>query len=289
MSQEVDQLFIDIFESDVHHAYQRQGAKFETMVRVGGMGEGKRVWFPTIQKKKTTTKARHAELQIADRGESGVWCNLTDTYTEPDFVDDLDEMKTNVAVRQEYSMDHAWALGRQTDQQIITALEASTNATTATGVLTLAKVNEVYVAFGNNAVPWDGMRYMAVSAKGWTDLMAISQFSDADFVPPNEMPFRSAAGTAKNWMGFKIFTQEGGVDADGNADDGALSLSTNTRTCLAWHKRAIGFHRQEGPKTTTGWENLRQGWSIVSRQCCGAVMIDSAAVYEILIDESATP
>lgn len=288
MSQTVDALFIDMFEREVHHAYGRDGARLENMVRQGGSGPGKRVWFPKIGKKKTEAKARGAEVSIQDRGETGVWCNLVDDYTPADLIDALDELKTNVALRQAYTRDHAGALGREADNKIITAMAGVSNATSGTGVITLAKINEVFAYFGNNAVPFDGERYLAVSAKGWTDLMAIPQFSDADFVPANEMPFRAGAGTMKRWMSFNIFVQEGGY-TDGVADAGTLPLSTNTRTSIAWHRNGVGYHKQSGPNTKADWENLRQAWSIVSSQCCGAVVIDSTSVYKVLHDETATP
>ena len=289
MSQSVDQLFIDMFEAEVHHAYQREGAKLESLVRHGGSGQGKRVWFPKIQKKKTTTKARHAQVQIQDRGETGVWCNITDDYTEADMIDALDELKTNVALRQEYSKDHAWALGRKADDKIITAIDASTNTTATAGVINLAKVNEVFTYFGDHGVPVDGNRYGAVSAKGWTDLMAIPQFSNADYVPESELPFRGGADTAKRWFTFMWFVQEGGVDADGDPDAGALPKTGDIRNSLCWHRRSVGYHKQAGPATKTDWENLYQAWSIISSQACGSILIDETGTYKLAHDETATP
>jgi hypothetical protein len=289
MSLSVDQLFIDMFESEVHHAYGREGAKLENLVRHGGSGQGRRVWFPKIGKKRTQSKARHAEVQIQDRNETGVWCNIIDDYTQADMIDELDEMKTNVALRQTYTRDHAWALGRESDQKIITAMAGTSNTTATAGVVSLAKINEIFTYFGNNAIPHDTNRYLAVSAKGWTDLMAIPQFASADFVPEAEMPFKGAAGTAKRWFSFLCFVQEGGVDDDGNPDAGALPKAGNIRSSIAWHNRGIGYHKQAGPSTKIDWENLRQAWSIVSKQACGAVLIDGTAVYLCKHDETAIP
>lgn len=289
MSQQVDQLFIDIFESEVHHAYARQGAKLETLVRHGGSGAGKRVWFPKIGKKKTTKKGRHAKVQVQDRNETGVWCDIEDDYTEADMIDELDQLKTNVALRQAYSQDHAYALGREADQKIINAMATTGNATTDVGVITLAKINEVFTYFGDNAVPVDNMRYLAVSAKGWTDLMAIPQFCNADYVPESELPFRGASSTAKRWFTFLCFMQEGGIDDDGNPDAGALPKTGDTRSSIAWHQKGVGYHKQSGPNSKWDWENMYQAWSGISSQACGACLIDETAVYLIDHDETATP
>lgn len=283
MSLTIDQWFIDMFESEVHSAYQRKGAKLETMVRTGGMGAGKRVWFPTMAKGKAGSKARHGQVAFADRGETGVWCNISDAFWG-DMVDEVDELKTNVAARSAYSRDHAWIMGRKADQIIIDAMDTTTNDTTNVGVITLAKINEVFTFFGDNAVPMDGERYAAVSAKGWTDLMALTEFSSMDYVPEGEMPYRGAAGTAKRWMSFYWFVQEGT-----DTDDGALPKTGNIRTGFAWHQSAVGYHKQNGPSTKMAWENKEQATSIVTTMSCGACLIDADGCYKILHDETATP
>lgn len=284
MSQQVDQLFIDIFESEVHHAYQREGAKFETMVRQGGQGPGKRVWFPKMGKAAAVSKSRHADVPIADRNETGVWCNIVDAYHR-DMIDDLDEVKTNVNARQEYARDHAWILGRFADEQIITAMAATTNGVSGVGsAITLAVINGMYQHFGDNAIPVDGNRFCAVSPKGWTDLQAIPQFSNADYVPEGEMPYRGSAGNAKRWFSFYWFTQEGT-----DADDGALPKTGDIRTSLAWHRRAVGYHKQTGPSTEVARNTPKQGWDLVTQMACGSIIIDEAGVFALKHDETVIP
>ena len=282
MSQSIPQWFIDMFERDVHHAYQRQGARLENTVRHGGTGEGMRVKFPKLGLSSVSQKARHAQVAIQDRDEAFVWCNIEDWYVG-DMVDSLDELKTNIAARQEYAMSQSYALGRKSDGLIVDAINNATNATSGVGKIDLAKVNEAYTFLGNNSVPADNNRFFAVSPKGWTDLMAIEPFANADYIAENEMPFRGAAGVAKRWFSFNVFTQEGSA-----TEDGTLPKTGNERTSMIWHRRAIGYHRQKGPGIQVDWENLNQAWSIVGCIACGAVLIDDNGVYKVLHDETAT-
>jgi hypothetical protein len=80
------------------------------------------------------------------------------------------------------------------------------------------------------------------------------------------------------------FTQ---VGAD--SDDGALTKTGNTRTSLVWHKRAIGYHSQQGPTTEVARNVPIQSTDLVSKMSCGAVKIDDDGVYKLLHDETATP
>ena len=75
----------------------------------------------------------------------------------------------------------------------------------------------------------------------------------------------------------------------GLPDAGALPKAANIRSSIAWHSKGIGYHKQAGPSTKVAWENLRQAWSMVSKQACGAVLIDGTAVYLCKHDETAVP
>ena len=77
-----------------------------------------------------------------------VACTLYDYYAG-DWVDSLDELKTNTNERMVTAKAGAYALGRKTDELIISALDASTNYAGAdTDGLTKAKVLEAFEMLG---------------------------------------------------------------------------------------------------------------------------------------------
>ena len=60
-----------------------------------------------------------------NQDHSNVECFLEDFYAG-DWVDKLDEAKTNIDERMAIAKGGAWALGRKVDEQIFTAMDTST-------------------------------------------------------------------------------------------------------------------------------------------------------------------
>lgn len=228
MSTTIDQAFITQFESDVHLAFQRMGSKLLNTVRKKDGVNGSTVRFPKLGKGTATTKERHAEVVAMDLAHTYVEATLADYYA-PEWIDKLDELKTNVDERMAYAESSAAACGRKADQIITTEMDNATNTEAVAGAgLTLAKVNTAFIQFGENDVPEDGNRYMAVSPESWTDLLAINEFSNADYVGADNLPYKGGM-VAKRWLGFLVFPFSG-LPIDGSS----------VRSNICWHKRAIG-------------------------------------------------
>ena len=69
---------------------------------------------------------------------TNVECTLEDYYAG-DWVDHLDELKTNIDERQVIANAGAYALGRKSDEMIITALDGATTNVIADGNVGLTK------------------------------------------------------------------------------------------------------------------------------------------------------
>ena len=209
MALTIDQAFIRQFESEVHMAYQRMGSKLRNTVRFKGAVQGKSTTFQKVGKGAAATKSRHGNLPVMNIDHSNVECLLADYYAS-DYVDKLDELKINIDERQVVAQNSAYALGRKSDDIIITQLDASTNVITeaSTDGLTQTKINTVFESFGANDVPDDGERYFVVSPAGWVDLLSISAFSDADFIGSDDLPYKGGM-VAKRWLGFMWMTHSG--------------------------------------------------------------------------------
>ena len=104
--------------------------------------------FQTVGKGSASTKARHGMVPVMNIDHTPVECQLQDFYAG-DWVDHLDELKVNIDERQVLANAGAFALGRKTDEMIITALDQATH-TAGSGVdgLTKAKVLLVTDAAG---------------------------------------------------------------------------------------------------------------------------------------------
>ena len=190
MSTTISTAFIKQFEAEVHMAYQRMGSKLRNTVRSTQV-TGNQARFQKVGTGTAVSKSRHAQVPTMDVSHSTVDVTLSDFYAA-DYVDRLDELKTNIDERQVLAMSASAALGRKTDQLIIDVLDAGSNSNNVvhgSAGLTLAKALTVYEAFGEGDIPDDGQRYFVVSPAGWADLLQIDQFSRMEYVGEGDLPY----------------------------------------------------------------------------------------------------
>ena len=184
MSTTIEQAFIKHFQEEVHQAYQRMGSKLRNTVRMKNSVRGSSTVFQKVGKGAASTKARHGKVPVMNVDHTPVECALLDFYAG-DWIDQLDELKINIDERQVLASAGAFALGRKTDELIITALGGTANVAGAgTDGLTKAKVLEAFEMLGEKDVPDDGQRYAVIGWKQWSDLLDIPEFASADFVGP---------------------------------------------------------------------------------------------------------
>ena len=144
MSTTLDQAFIKQFEREVHEAYQRQGSKLRGTVRTITDVNGSSAVFQKVGSGTASTKATHGMVPVMNLAHSNIEVILSDYYAG-DWVDRLDELKTNIDERQIIANAGAHALGRKTDELIINGLNAADDNVTSddnTG-LTKAKIMRI--------------------------------------------------------------------------------------------------------------------------------------------------
>ncbi len=274
MSDTIDQSFVDQFESDVHLAYQRMGSKLRNTVRQKNNVKGQSTTMQKVGKGTAGSKSRHGQVPIMNLDHSPIKITLSDHYAG-EYIDKLDELKINHDEKMVASQSIAGAMGRKTDEVIITVADAATTNQTATaGAITLAKVEEIFEAFGDDDIPDDGQRFMSVSPQGWTDLMGLSQFSSTDYVPEAELPYKGAGMTAKKWNSFFVFMFSG------------LSKTAAVRTSLAYHKTALGHASGAEVSLDVTWQGKEQANLAVGSMSQGASVIDATGIYQLRHTES---
>ena len=119
MSLSVDQVFIKQFEADVHLAYQQMGTKLRSTIRSKSGVVGSSTTFQKVGKGIASTKSRHGIVPVMNLNHTPVECVLQDYYAG-DWIDALDELKTNVDERRVVASAGAYALGRKTDEATAT-------------------------------------------------------------------------------------------------------------------------------------------------------------------------
>jgi hypothetical protein len=266
MANTIDQAFIKQFETEVHMAYQRMGSKLRNTVRSTNVS-GSSARFQKIGTGSAVTKTRQADVAPMDLAHTNVEVTMVD-YFAAEYIDKLDELKTNINERQAVATSAAAALGRQTDALIIAAMDAGANATQiadASGALTKADLLTLFETFGTADVAEDGQRYLAMSPAGFADMFSINEFASSDYVGPQNLPFAGGM-TMKEFLGFKIFSTS------------AVAGGKN----FAYHTSSIGLGINSDVSTEVNYVAEKVSHLATSMMSMGAVVIDDDGIYEVL-------
>ena len=266
MANTIDQAFIKQFETEVHLAYQRMGSKLRNTVRSSNV-TGSVARFQKIGKGAANTKARNGDVTAMELAHTNVEATMADFYA-PEYIDKLDELKININERQAVAQSATAALGRKTDEILITAMDAGANATQiadTAGALVKADLLTLFSTFGTADIPEDGQRYLAMSPAGFADLFSINEFASSDYVGPQNLPFAGGM-TMKEFLGFKIFSTS------------AVAGGKN----FAYHTSSVGLGINADVTTEVNYVPQKVSHLATSMMSMGAVVIDADGIYEVL-------
>lgn len=293
MSTSITTAFVKQYEDEIKHVFQREGGILRAAVRTKDNVVGSSTTFQKIGKGIATTKARHAQITPMNQDHTAVECTLSDFYAG-DWVDKLDEAKVNIDERMALAKGGAWALGRKVDDQIITAMDGTTQTAVTWTVTTIAAVRNALIdmdqALNALDVPNDGQRYMALTPKAWAYAMTVPQFASADYVGPDGLPFKEGAPVLR-WKRFLSMLV--------TVHTGLPGMATNTAKVFAWHKNAVGYASGATPgnvASMTGiptpvvaditWHGDRAAHFVNHWMSGGACLIDDSGVIEGNLDDN---
>lgn len=274
MSTDINVAFVKQFEREVHEAYQRQGSKLRVAVRTINNVKGSSAVFQKVGKGTASTKSVHGMVPVMNVSHTAVECALQDYYAG-DWVDKLSELKINHDERSVIANAGAYALGRKTDDLIISALSsASTNIIADGNIgLTRDKVLSAFEMLGGADVPDDGQRFAVIGWKQWSELLKVPEFASSEYVGPDELPYKNMQ--AKKWLGTTWIPMSG-LPIDGN----------DIRSCYWFHKTAIGHASGSDVQTDISWHGDRAAHFVNNMMSQGAALIDGAGIVVINCDET---
>ncbi|MGE4265139.1 MAG: phage capsid protein [Desulfovibrio sp.] len=273
MSTSISNSFIAQYMADVHEAYQQRGSKLRGTVRLKTGVTGATAVFQKNGKGAAGKKTRHGNVPLMNVEHSTVTATLEDWYGA-DYVDHLDELKTNTDERLVVANAGAYALGRKVDELLVAKLAQASNvvAEAASG-LTKAKVLEAFAMLNGKDVPDDGSRFAVVGAHQWNELLDISEFKSADFAG-DRYPWLKGT-ESRTWLGITWMFHTG------------LPLAGGTRKCFMYHRSALGLAEGQEVKVFTDWVPEKAAHLVDHLLSAGAVLIDDDGVVEIDCDDDA--
>lgn len=274
MSISIDKSFIRQFEAEVHLAFQQTGTKLRSTVRTKNDVKGSSTTFQKVGKGTASTKARHGLVPVMNLDHTPVECMLSDFYAG-DWVDELDELKTNVDERRVVASAGAYALGRKSDELIISELNLATQTVEmGTTGLTKAKILSALEILNTNDVPDDGQRFAVVGVHQWNELLNMKEFSHADYVGDS---YPLLKGTeSRKWMGIN-WIMHNALPFNGKDD---------SRACFIYHKNAIGHASGCDVKTDITWHGERAAHFISNCMSQGAKLIDNSGIVKIICKDT---
>jgi len=277
MSGSIDQAFVKQYQAEVHLAYQRQGSKLRPTVRSKSDIKGASTVFQRVGRGTATSKSRNGVVPVMNLEYSAVECFLADHYAG-DWIDKLDDLKTNADELAVLAASGAYALGRKTDEMIIAALDLGTREAVGTlsgqtdnDGLTRAKVLLAFEMLGAMEVPDDGQRYAVVGWKQWSELLTLQEFSNAEYIGSDELPWKGTQ--AKRWLGATWIPHTG------------LTLTGTIRSCYFYHKTAIGHGVGAEISTDVTWHGDRAAHFVNSMMSQGACLVDDAGIVRMRCKE----
>jgi hypothetical protein len=269
MANTIDQAFIKQFESEVHMAYQRMGSKLRNTVRTVANVRGNTVRFQKIGTGSASTKSRNGMVTPMELDHTNVEATMADYYAA-EYIDKLDELKTNIDERQAVAKSAAAALGRKTDEILVTAMDAGANSTkigTTGAAVSKANLLTLFETFGAGNIPEDGGRYLAMHPAGFADLFNINEFASSDYVGEQNLPYAGGM-TMKQFLGFNIFSTS------------AITAGKN----IAYHTSSVGLGIGADVTTELNYVPERVAHLATSMMSMGSVVIDDNGIYEVLDD-----
>lgn len=272
MSTSIDTAFIKQFGAEVHEGYARRGSMLRGLVRTKNGVQGNQYQFHIMGSHlNAVQKTRHGVVQSANASHGTATVTLADWYVAEN-VDKLDELKINHDERGVLTRKMTQALGRKTDNILITVLAAATQKSTsiipATGGMTLTKAMGIVEYFGaNDILPYEKV-YVALPWAQWMELHTLEEFTRDNYV--GETPLKDFTASQRTWMGVTWFPHSGLAASGG---DSALGL--------AWAESAVGHAIGAEISLDAWWDGNSQSTRLTASMSQGAVLIDDEGVAPI--------
>ena len=282
MSTNLSPAFVQLFEAEVHQAYQSAAVlRGAARTRTGVVGDT--VKFPKVGKGTASVRTPATDVVPINASFSQVSCSLTN-FVAAEYSDVFDQQKVNFDERQELAQVVGNAIGRREDQIIIDALNAASAGTTvAKTVVTTGSAAASNLNVGKllaakkgldakNVPPTD--RHIIIHANNLAGLLGDERAISSDFQTIQNL----VNGSVNTMLGFQFHIV-------GDRDEGGLPLATADRTCFAFHRSAIGVAVGIAPKTEINYVPEKTSFLITAMLSMGAVAIDVDGIVDVTCEE----
>lgn len=275
MSNQLNTVQVELFDTQVKHAYQALQSTLRDCVAIRTGITGHKYDFRLMGKGKATARTGpSADVVPMNISHSLKVCTLLD-FEAPEYTDIFDQAGINFQEMSELTKTIAGALGRHQDQQIIDAGIAAAGDTVAVGTtgLDLVKLSQAKEKFDAVEAPEDE-RFILIDHVGLRQLLADTKVTSRDYNTVKAL----VNGQVDTFMGFNF-------KRIGTRAEGGLPTATTTTSALAWHKPAIGY-AESMLTTKVDYVPHKASYLSLGAIKSGAVGIDGQGIIKIDYDNS---
>jgi hypothetical protein len=303
MAWTADYNFKQSFEDTLIQLAAEQGTGFRNAVRLKTGLRSKAHHFDRLGSvEMQAVTSRHQDTPLTPLTHSRRRVTFSD-YALAELIDDLDEVKGLPSPQSDYTQRFAQSYNRRLALTLMSA--ATGNATsvddddaTATVALpsgqqisagsagmTMAKLRQANRILDVNGLPRTD-RYIAVSPYAIEDLLQDTTVTSSDFSTLNALQMGGFPENA-TWMGFKWIVVTDALGGGNAMATPILSKSSNDRTCVAWHKNALGLAIVRDLQIEIDKRaDKMNSTQVLVKVSIGATRIEDEGVVSIVIDES---
>ena len=279
MSTNLSPAFVQLFEAEVHQAYQASAVlRGAARMRTGVIGDA--VKFPKVGKGQASIRVPQSDVVPINASFSSVSVSLAD-YVASEYSDIFNQQKVNFDERRELAQVVGNAIGRREDQILIDALQAASAGTTvAKNVVTSGSAANSNLNVGKIIAAKKGLdaanvpmtdRHFVIHANNLAGLLSDERAISSDFQTLQAL----VQGSINQMMGFTFHIV-------GDRDEGGLPLASSDRTCFAFHRSALGCAVGIAPKTEINYIPEKTSFLVTSMLSMGAAAIDVTGIVDVV-------
>jgi hypothetical protein len=192
------------------------------------------------------------------------------SFVTGEYIEDIDQLRTNIDYRQSYQGAIAAALNRAYDSELIAVMDAATPGATvtATSGLSKDKLVETAEALNDNDVPM-GSRFLVISPAALTDMLSDTTLVSSDYVATQGLQ----SGFIPNVMGFNVIVSN------------LLTDTAGVRACYAYDTNAIGCAIGKDISSRFDYVPQKVAHLVTAEFTQGCAVIDTSGLVQIDVTE----
>ena len=258
----------EIWSDEIVAAYKKNLVVANLIKKMNFKGKkGDTVHIPSPTRGNASAKAANTQVNLIAATEGDTVITINQHWEYSRLIEDIVEAQALSSLRQFYTDDAGYALGRQVDTSLVQlgrSVQGGSGTSAYSGAFSGADGTTAYVAGSNtgfaaltdaairrsiqrlddNDVPMDG-RFLLVPPSTRNTMMGIARFTEQAFVGEQGGNNTIRNGEIGNVYGIPVFVTT-------NAD--TTSGSTATRICLLAHKDFAVLVEQMGVRTQTQYK-----------------------------------